>query len=334
MKKLTLLALTLAFVLALTGCGSGKTAASDMKAASAPSAVADNGYYEEPVYEAEYWDEAEWSEEAAPAEDNSYQSDFTEVQAQTNRKLVYTSSYTIETKAFEEAVENVRALVAAAGGYMESSNVEGNSYNYSNSRYAHFTARVPVANYNTMAEKLGNVGNVRSHNETVDDISDSYYDVQAELDSYNLEQERLLAMMEKADKMEDLIALEDKLAQVRYYINDRTSTIKRYDGMVTYSTFNIELTEVKEYEPEEPDTLGMRIVQTFRKSIDFLGRLGEALLIALIFLIPVGIVVGAIVFVIVLLVKSGKKKKAKKKATKMQKMMQQSVPQMQNPDNK
>ncbi len=42
------------------------------------------------------------------------------------------------------------------------------------------------------------------------DVTDQYYDVQAELDALKIQQERLLTMMEQADKMEDLIALEER----------------------------------------------------------------------------------------------------------------------------
>ncbi len=317
MKKLTLVLLALVLVLSLTACGSN--AAYDTKSTLA---YADEAVYAESAdYDDTYWDEAEWSEEA-PAESNSYDSDFTEVQVQTNRKLIYTGYFSIETKAFDEAVANVKALVEAAGGYMESSNVSGNSYGSSNSRYASFVARVPAANYDTMTEKLGEIGNVRSHTENVEDISDRYYDVQAELDSYKLEQERLLAMMEQADKMEDLIALEDKLAEVRYRINDRTSTIKRYDGLVSYSTFNIDLSEVREYEPEIPETFGSKIVRAFEDSLDFLSDAGQGLVIALIFLIPVAVAAGILVFVIILIVKTAKKNRKKKKAAKAAKAAQ------------
>ena len=53
----------------------------------------------------------------------------------------------------------------------------------------------------------------------MDDITDSYYDAQAHLKSLQLQEERLLAILEKADKLEDIIAsVEDG-----YYLIDTTN---------------------------------------------------------------------------------------------------------------
>ncbi|NCC69379.1 MAG: DUF4349 domain-containing protein, partial [Clostridia bacterium] len=78
-------------------------------------------------------------------------------------------------------------------------------------------------------------------------------------------QERLLALLEKADVMEDIIALENSLSDVQYQIEQLTSTLKRYDGLVDYSSINITINEVIRLsdEPGEADSLGERLSKAF-----------------------------------------------------------------------
>ena len=85
-----------------------------------------------------------------------------------------------------------------------------------------------------------------------------------------VEQDRLLEIMKKADKVEDLIKLEERLTQVRTDLEIYKSKIKNWDQLVAFSTFTINLREVKEIEPiKAPNPNFMtRIKSSFNKSIN------------------------------------------------------------------
>ena len=223
--------------------------------------------------------EEEWAEPLPTAEPSLTEEDFQVTGAvETNRKLIRSASMTLETLHFDQTIADVTALVSRLGGYMESTRIEGESAysSYSNERSAEFIARVPVSSFDTVQEELAQFGSVRERSENAEDVTDQYYDVQAELDALKIQQERLLTMMEQADKMEDLIALEEALTNVRTRINERTSAIRRYDGLIEYATIRLSINEVVEYSEriEKPATFGQRIAETFKGSLDFI-RVGD-----------------------------------------------------------
>ena len=273
--KKILPALLVMALLLTTACGSGSE-----KSASATEAVYDK---------VEYPAEEEWAEPLPTAEPSLTEEDFQVTGAvETNRKLIRSASMTLETLHFDQTIADVTALVSRLGGYMESTRIEGESAysSYSNER-----------------------------SENAEDVTDQYYDVQAELDALKIQQERLLTMMEQADKMEDLIALEEALTNVRTRINERTSAIRRYDGLIEYATIRLSINEVVEYSEriEKPATFGQRIAETFKGSLDFIRAFGETIVLGIVAVGPFVLVYGGgivlVVVIVLLCVRAGKRRK-------------------------
>ena len=158
-------------------------------------------------------------------------------------------------------------MTAAAGGYVESSYITGKSLSdYGNvTRSATFVLRVPAAGLDAYVEALSGSFNVLSRQESAEDITDSYYDSKARLDSLLVQEKRLLSMLEGADDLEYMLKLEDKLSEVRYQIESLYSTLQRYDKAVEMATVNVSLREVVEYQriTEPPKTFGERLHQSF-----------------------------------------------------------------------
>lgn len=247
----------------------------------------------------------------------------TGAQLASNRKLVFSSEITIEAMEFDQAVAQVRQLVEDIGGYMENSSVSGKSYGDTSYRHAQFTIRVPSASFAKADASLAEIGNVIEHSENAQDVTDQYYDTQAELEALGIQQDRLLALMEQSTTMEDLITLEEALTQVRYRINSCTSAIKRFDGMVEYATITMYVDEVMQYLPTEAaaPTFGMRLRTTFLDAMDFVLKFGQGVLLVFVavapFIIVYGGIAAAIVVAIILIVRSRKKRKLLKKEQQM-----------------
>ena len=114
-----------------------------------------------------------------------------------------------------------------------------------------------------------------------------------------LEQERLLEIMEKAEEVEDLIKLEERLNQVRTNLEIYKSMIKNWDKLVEFSTFTITIKEVKTIEPikmADPNLMA-RVKSNFNRSIndvrqtfeDFVVSLSYALIPLLLLIVILGI---------------------------------------------
>ena len=89
-----------------------------------------------------------------------------------------------------------------------------------------------------------------------ENVTSQYYDTQARLTAYQTQEARLLEMMEKAETVEDIITIEEKLTDLRYRIESLQSTLKNWDRQVSYSTISLDVEEVQEYTPETPAAKG------------------------------------------------------------------------------
>ncbi len=229
------------------------------------------------------------------------------------QKLIKRYSVSLETTEYDKAKSEIASLVESYGGYFSSSSEEGGRiYSGGNcsSRYGKFTIRIPAAKLDEFISKLGGKGNVISSNLSTEDVTDSYYTYQSRLDALALQEKRILAMMEKADSLDYLIKLEDKLSSIRSEINEINYKIKYYDKSVDYSYVNISLSEVIEYTEVKEDTflsrLGNAVKNTF---VVFANVLGE-ILIVFVWIAPFAIVGVIIAVVAIALTKRKRKKKA------------------------
>ena len=302
-KRIWMVILALVIALMMAGCSSG----SGDSAGAESSGGFTSDYMENAT---ESWEES-GNESVAPAEGA-----LPGERVETNRKLVRTADMTLETQDFESTLEGVRSLVAQMGGYLERSEV------YSEmefSRTAELTARVPADSYAQTSEALAALGHVTRSMETADDVTDEYYDLQAELDALHVQQDRLLALMEQAASVEDLMALEEELTQVRYRINERTSALKHYDGLVDYATFHLSIQEVVEITESDPvETFGQRVQATFFRSLDRAAELGRNLILAVVSVLPflliyggIGVLLALVVLLVVRLAQRGRRGRKK-----------------------
>lgn len=220
MKK-RLLPLFLALLLSLSACGSssGGTASS----AAAGDASADNG----------------WAEAAMDAADTAGGADFSAVRR--NAKLILNADLSLETQDFEKSAADIEKMTAEAGGYIESSGTYGDT----GSRSANYTLRVPQEKFEQFYAQLGENMHVVSRSRSSEDVTEQYTDIETRLATLQTKHERLLSLLEKADKMEDIIALENALADCEYEIDSLTGSKRRYDDLVGFSTFYINLREVQ-----------------------------------------------------------------------------------------
>ncbi len=201
-----------------------------------------------------------------------------------DRKIVKHSYLTLETKEFDTAFQQLLAAIAEQGGYIEGQSTNGQSLTQRGTYYersASIQARIPADKLDKVTDAVGGICNVISKSENIDDITDSYFDSQARLDSLKLQEERLLDILSKAEKLEDVISLERALSDVRYQIESLTASMRRMDSQIAYSYLNLDLREVVEYQPvsSAPKTLGEKIAASFKRSGEKLTWFFEALLL-------------------------------------------------------
>lgn len=283
MKKRTALALCLSTLLLLcSACGGGSSAnaASGDTTASSAAAV-ENGSSGGMGMDLELYEPSapQESQSAAVAEGEDGGGS---VYQNREAKLIRRAELSIQTTQFDQAADALSALVEQCGGYFERSSVYAGSYRDANARRSgEYVVRIPAEKYADFLSAAGNLGYVTQLTESSEDIGEQYYDTESRLRTQRTKLERLLELLEKAQTMEDIISLENALSEVEYQIEQYTSTLNRYDALVSFSTFNIYLDEVSKVTEEVGETasLGSRMAAGFRSSLEGLVNGSQQLLI-------------------------------------------------------
>ena len=274
MKRERLLAVCLAALL-LAGCGGGgNSGASQGAPASSAGATAtedSNMGWDMPA-----------GGSGMPAIQPEFPDESGSVYQNAGAKLIRRAEMSIQTEQFDQSVKALNQMVADCGGYFETASIYGGGRRdaYAN-RWGEYTVRVPAEKYSEFFNSAGELGYITSSTESSDDIGESYYDTEARLKTQRTKQERLLALLEQAETMEDIIALESALSEVEYQIEQYSSTLNRYDALVSFSTFSICLNEVGQVTQEVGETasLGVRMAAGFQASFRGLVQGGQDLLV-------------------------------------------------------
>ena len=337
MKKVIVIILSVCMsacmVLMMAGC-SGKSAADNSyreEAAEESYSASHQASYEYPAAvadEAAYGDYDYANTEEYKSETTTEKVDDTNVdtqnQALMNAKLIYTANMELETTEFDNTVAAIKNRVDKAGGYIENSNLS----NYGSYRYIYYTLRVPSGQYRYFCDTAGELGNVRSFNENVQNVSESYYDTENRLASAQAKMETLQELMKKAETMEDIITIQNAISDTQYEIDYYSGTLRRYDSLVSFSTINIEVREVSRLSgtEEPPIGFGQELSQAFNRGINNFVSGCQKLLISLARHFIGWLIFIAIVVIVIIVIKVAIKKDKAKKEQMRQAMMAQQRP--------
>lgn len=287
-------------VLLLAGCGGSK---SDMSYYSNTEAMYegayDNGYYDMYEEEAPY----EMSSSSKPSESQTID---------TSRKLIKDYSIDVETENFDSLMPAIETRVKELGGYIESLNTYyGGSYRYS-SRSSSLKIRIPKDKDEEFIKFVGNSANLVRQNLNVSDVTLKYVDMASRRDSYIVERDRLLKLLEDAENIDTILIIEERLSEVRYNLESMESQLRTMDNLVDYSTISLSVEEVKQYTEPEPETYWQRIKSSFHDGIEDFINVIQSSTIWLVGAFPILLLYAAVITVIVLLIKKIKKSSAKR----------------------
>lgn len=292
-NKLFVLLLALIFVVSLlTACGA-KAPMENMSAADAPAADAPA---DAPMVESDMLtDSSQNSQSALPSD----------------RKLITTVNMEAETEDLDAMLVHINSKIAALNGYMESQEIyNGSAYSSYRHRNASMTIRIPAENLSQFVDMVSDNCNIISNYRTSEDVTLQYVSLESKITALEIEQERLLVLLEQADNMEDLLTIESRLTDVRYDLEQIHSQLRVMENRVNYSTINLYLSEVVEYTEveEEPETFGQRVAEGFTTSVKGVWNGIVEFVIFLISALPYLVLLGAIAVVVILIIRKARGK--------------------------
>ncbi len=219
----------------------------------------------------------------------------------TNEKIIKTVELSVETKEYEAYIASLTASVNAAGGYVETSTANLGSTSYSN-RYATFTVRIPAANLDSFISASGEKGTITSKTENQQNVTLEYVDLESRIEAYKTEKNTLTGLLEKAESLEDVLKIQERLSEVNYQIENYTSQLKVLENRVSYSTVTLRINEVERVTEAQP-TLWTRIKNRFLSNLDNLVDWFKDAVVTVIGGLPVIIPLSAAIFAAILIIK-------------------------------
>lgn len=212
-------------------------------------------------------------------------------------KIITNVYISLETIEFGSTTDNLNEIINKNKGYIEDSSISHN--NYINNRiykYAQYTIRVPKESVDSFIKEISSIGNVVSQNTSKQDITKQYYDTESRLNVLKIKEERILTLLEKAEKIEDIIAIENQLSEIIYQKESLTKSILDMDEKVSYSTVSINISEVEKLTSgvTTETTFGTKIANAFRDSVYFFKVVLEKFLITFIYVLPYFLIIGVI----------------------------------------
>ena len=216
--------------------------------------------------------------------------------------LVYSCDMGVDVLEFDQSVNKLHELINIYGGFIERENYSdgGNSsrWQYSNDqKWKTLTAviRVPSLKYDEFCKEVENIGDLRSKNASVQNLTTEYSDLKTTLSIYEAKEQRYLDLLSELKDEQDAIRVENELTDIQVEI-------------------------------ERTDTFGQRLKNTVAKTWDSFLYFLENLLFVIIRMLPYLLLIGLIVFIIIKLVKFFAKLAEKRNKKKYVQRVPQPIP--------
>lgn len=158
-----------------------------------------------------------------------------------DRKIIRTASLSLAVEDILAGVRQVEDVATSAGGFVSNSSVATDSDD-SGPQTATITIRVPADNYTAVLNELRGIAeSVRAESSEASEVTEEYTDLQSRLRNLEATEAQYLALLESAQSMDDILAVQDRLNAVRAEIEQVTGRINALDNVTELATINVAL---------------------------------------------------------------------------------------------
>lgn len=216
------------------------------------------------------------------------------------QKIVRNGSVNIRVRQTEDAMNQIKTLAEAKGGFISDSNISA----YNESKTGYLTLRIPADKFQETVQAVKAIGTATLEESTqAEDVTAQYVDVDARLRSAKAEEEQYLTILRQAKSIEDTLNVTNRLADVRSRIEQLQGQMRLLSDQTDYATLRVTLTEAASITPGPTEVWSPS--ETFRQSVRELIRSLQGFISALIsgaiffvgLVLPVTIVVGFITWI-------------------------------------
>ena len=208
-----------------------------------------------------------------------------------------------DTRAARATIEGMVERMAAEGAFVvsaeEHGGVEGSQ------PYITISIRIPATRFGDIMERLAELAvNVNSRNESAQDVTEEYVDLEARLESLEAARQRLLQIIEEARNTKDLLEAEQQLTHREAEIESIKGRMQYLEQSARLSSIWIELQPHILSQPVgdewRPAETGRRAVDTL---LDGLRGFGNFAIFFAIAVLPWLLAIGLVIFLVVVFIR-------------------------------
>jgi uncharacterized protein DUF4349 len=144
-----------------------------------------------------------------------------------DRMLVRSAKLSVQVGDVEGALARVREIAQAGGGFLSASNTRLERTNGQDRMLADLTIQVRSDALDNSLQALRGLGQVESETSNSQDVTDEYVDLDANLRNLQASEAAIVRLMDRAQRIEDILSLQRELTNVR-------GQIERIQGRKTY----------------------------------------------------------------------------------------------------
>ncbi len=208
-----------------------------------------------------------------------------------NRKLIKTGEIKYETDDINKSRAFLETLVKKHHAFIANER----SNNFTAELNQNLAIRIPFENFDAFVSDLStSVSKFDFKNINVQDVTEEYIDIQSRLKAkYKLE-ESYLALLKKALKIKDIIAIEKELNYVRSDIESMEGRLRYLKDQVSLSTLNITMYKKLEIKYQNKKGFFSKLFYNFQSGFDGLLQL----FLGLVSIWPMLLIFSLIIFLI------------------------------------
>jgi hypothetical protein len=148
------------------------------------------------------------------------------------RQYIVKSSITVEVWDLEDISEKMKKIVKSFDGLVMDSTLEGENS-------AFFELQIPADKLPEAMDQIAAMGSETSRNITRKDVTDQAIDWEAKLKNKKELRDRLLKLLDKTQKVDEVLAVEKELSRIQTDIDSIEGRLKKLKNDIAMSTLSV-----------------------------------------------------------------------------------------------
>lgn len=208
---------------------------------------------------------------AAPAAQSGGQNLAVPAAFDPDRMLILTASIAMQAKDAWAASDRAQAVALGLGGDVVGLSQSGRG----DAKVSNLTLRVPSARFGEALRQLRDLSDTEVVSSSVDgkDVTEQFVDLDARLVAKKAEEQRYLSLLARGDKIEDILRIDQTLAQVRTQIEQLTGQINSIKQRTQFSTITVSITPAVPLPIPGPDARAYDPAKTAQAALATLATL-------------------------------------------------------------